>query len=65
MKNNIKNNKGYLIGTILIFILMFICSTRLVMSQAPDEYMRYSIPQYIVNHGTLPNGNEKEILNAI
>lgn len=27
----------------------------------PDEYNRYLIPQYIAEHGTLPNGYEKSI----
>jgi 4-amino-4-deoxy-L-arabinose transferase-like glycosyltransferase len=27
----------------------------------PDEYNRYLIPQYICNHGTLPNGFDEEI----
>lgn len=28
----------------------------------PDEYNRYLIPQYIAEHGTLPNGYEESIL---
>ncbi len=34
-------------------------------NEAPDERMRYVIARYIFRHGTLPVGNESEIMNLV
>ena len=53
------------IFTILYFALYFIIGITLLVKQPfgnpPDEYNRYLIPEYIVEHGTLPNGYDEEI----
>lgn len=50
---------------ILYFILYFIIGLSLIFRQPfgdpPDEFNRYLIPQYIAQHGTLPNGYEESI----
>lgn len=43
------------IFTIWMVLIPFNC--------APDEYMRYVIPKYIVNHHSLPRGDAPEILD--
>lgn len=65
LKQMINKNKFYIIGTLILFLFLFYCSTKLCMNVAPDEYMRYDIPLFIYNHSYLPKGDEKEILNAI
>ena len=65
LKQCINQNKNYILGTIVLFLFLFYCSTKLCMNVAPDEYMRYDIPLFIYHHSYLPQGNEKEILNAI
>lgn len=65
LKLMINKNSGFIFGTVLMFLLLFYCSTKLAMNFAPDEYMRYDVPLFIFNHSHLPNGNEKEIINSI
>jgi len=51
--------------TICYFTLYLLIGISLLTKQPignpPDEYNRYLIPEYIVNHGTLPTGYEEEI----
>lgn len=51
--------------TILYFALYLVIGMSLLLKQPfgnpPDEYNRYLIPEYIVEHGTLPNGFDEEI----
>ena len=51
--------------TICYFTLYFLIGITLLVKQPfgnpPDEYNRYLIPEYIVEHGTLPNGYDEEI----
>lgn len=65
MIKKIEENKIKYFIAILIFILLFITSLKLSMDFCPDERMRYDVPKFILNHGLLPNGDEKEIINGI
>lgn len=51
--------------TVFYFTLYLIVGGSLLIKQPfgnpPDEYNRYLIPQYIAEHGTLPNGYEESI----
>lgn len=54
----------------LLFVLamgtfLFAMAWILPFNEAPDEEMRYMIPQYIYRHGTLPAGWDEEIRNEI
>lgn len=62
MIKKIEENKIKYFIAILIFILLFITSLKLSMDFCPDERMRYDVPKFILNHGILPNGDEKEIV---
>jgi hypothetical protein len=50
---------------LLYFSLYFVIGLSLLFRQPfgnpPDEYNRYLIPQYIAEHGTLPNGYDESI----
>lgn len=46
--------------SILLFITYFIWSFTIPFDGAPDEYLRYQIPKFIFNHGTLPTGFDAE-----
>lgn len=50
---------------ILYFTLYFVIGLSLLFRQPfgdpPDEFNRYLIPQYIAQHGTLPNGYDESI----
>lgn len=50
---------------IIYFSLYFIIGLSLLLKQPfgnpPDEFNRYLIPQYIAEHGTLPNGYDESI----
>ena len=50
-------------GGVLLFLFVFYLSFHLKMENAPDEYMRYDIPRWILNHGKLPVGDEPELRN--
>ena len=39
LKQMINKNKFYIIGTLILFLFLFYCSTKLCMNVAPDEYM--------------------------
>ena len=47
LKQMINKNKFYIIGTLILFLFLFYCSTKLCMNVAPDEYMRYDILIYL------------------
>lgn len=54
----------------LLFVLVMGCllfglSWVLPFNEAPDEAMRYMIPEYIYRHGTLPAGYDPEVINEI
>lgn len=46
---------------IILFLIYFSLSCFLPVEKAPDEYMRYEIPEYIHIHHSLPAGYEEEI----
>ncbi|SDY46608.1 ArnT family glycosyltransferase [Eubacterium barkeri] len=49
---------------ILFIFTIYMCWAILIpFNQAPDEQMRYLIPKFIFNHGTLPLGDHPEIVN--
>lgn len=60
-----KYNRTTFIIVILYFGLYLCIGLSLLLRQPfgnpPDEYNRYLIPQYIAQHGTLPNGYEESI----
>ncbi|MDD3370168.1 MAG: glycosyltransferase family 39 protein [Lachnospiraceae bacterium] len=43
--------------------IFFTWSLTLSFDRAPDEMMRYQIPQYIFSHGALPSGNDATLRN--
>lgn len=59
-ERNTQKNLEYLFYFVL-FGIFFIWSLMLRFNDAPDEMGRYSICQYIFNHGKLPHGGEMEI----
>ena len=63
--NFCRANKGELLFVLLMGILLFGLSWVLPFNEAPDEAMRYLIPQYIYRHGTLPAGYDPEVLNDL
>lgn len=46
-------------------LFYLVWSLHLPMNQAPDEYMRLLVPQFIVNHGALPVGWDAEVVNSM
>lgn len=48
---------------ILVFLMYFSLSCFLPVNKAPDEYMRYVIPEYIYTHHSLPVGTDMEIID--
>lgn len=47
------------------FLFYLIWSLRLPMDLAPDEEMRFGIPWWIFEHGRLPFGNERELVDPV
>lgn len=47
------------------FLVYFAWSLRLPVQEAPDEFMRYPIARYILDHGRLPIGDEEELIDSI
>lgn len=60
-----KTNRIIYIGTIVVFFICLISAYYLNSDFAPDERMRLVIPNFILNHGYLPRGDELEILDPI
>ncbi|MCF0133379.1 MAG: glycosyltransferase family 39 protein [Blautia sp.] len=50
---------------LLVFGFYFMWARIQPLNAAPDEGMRYLVPQYIYNHGRLPAGDDPEIMNKI
>lgn len=66
MKNYIKENKSRILEiSFVLIIFIFYLSWMIIQPYAvsPDESMRYDIPRFIFNHGTLPTGWDPELLN--
>ena len=60
-----KLTAGETIWVIGLFFLFFFLSMKKEFNYAPDELMRYQIPEYIFRHNALPNGNMEELRNEI
>ena len=61
-------NRYRLLKTIeiaLFFCICFLTAASLQIDHAPDEAMRYLIPQYIVKHHALPTGSETEVMHSL
>jgi 4-amino-4-deoxy-L-arabinose transferase-like glycosyltransferase len=48
-----------------VFVFMTCWAVVQPFNASPDEAMRYQIVQYLVDHGTLPTGNDPEVRNAL
>lgn len=58
-------HRAELIFVLLMGCLLFGLSWILPFNEAPDEAMRYLIPQYIYKYGKLPKGWEEEVRSRI
>lgn len=58
-------NRGAFLFILVMGCLLFGLSWILPFNEAPDEAMRYLIPQYIYKYGKLPKGWEEEVRNEI
>lgn len=58
-------HKWELLFVFVMGCLLFGLSWILPYNEAPDEAMRYLIPQYIYKHGTLPKGWEEEVRSGL
>lgn len=58
-------HKAELIFVLVMGCLLFGLSWILPFNEAPDEAMRYLIPQYIYKYGRLPKGWEEEVRSQI
>lgn len=61
----VKAHRLELLLVLLIGSFLFYIAWILPFNKAPDEKMRYLIPQYIYKHGTLPSGYDEEIRNEL
>ena len=52
-----------LVMTAVCFLLYFSWSVIIPFNHAPDEYMRYQIPNFIYKYGTLPAGDNELLRN--
>lgn len=61
-----KNKFNFLIGVTagVLFALCFCEALLLDIAQTPDEQMRLKIPYFIYEHGYLPVGDEKELIEG-
>ena len=48
---------------VLVFCFLFIWAAKAPFNSSPDEEMRYRVSEYIMNHGSLPDGRDPEIRN--
>ena len=61
----LKLEKGEIFYILFCFLLYFIWSIAKELNYAPDEEMRYLIPEYIFHTGQLPDGRLPEIRNDL
>ena len=60
--------KEYLLTSgilVLLFGFYVVWAVTQPYNSAPDEYMRYQIPEFIYQHGALPHGGDPSIRNPI
>lgn len=64
-----QNKRSSLLGETLFlaFVFVFLVSWAMIQpfNSGPDEAMRYQIPSYIFQHGTLPHGGDPSIRNPV
>lgn len=60
-----KLHKSEISYILFCFVLYFIWSIAKELNYAPDEAMRYLIPEYIFQHNQLPNGNMDFLRNNL
>ncbi len=63
-----KSNKQKILEIIFCigcFVIYLMWSRYQGYNYAPDEYMRYSLPEYIYKHNKLPLGNDPEVVNPL
>lgn len=46
-----------------VFVFFYIWAAKAPFNSSPDEEMRYRVSEYIINHGSLPDGRDPEIRN--
>ena len=64
IKQLFKQERTYkILFVIFMFILCFIFSQNVRLRNAPDERMKEQVCKYIYDNGTLPKGDEEEILD--
>ena len=61
MENRLEKKHYYFL--ICVFLFYGLWAMIQPVNAGPDESMRYSICQYILNHGSLPHGADPEIMN--
>jgi len=54
-----------LLFLLFLFVLLVGWAVALPYNHAPDEEIRFAIPRYIYEHGTLPHGGDEQIRNPI
>ncbi len=65
-KINLNSDKVFYLAIISIcFLLFFSWSIIIPYNHAPDEHMRYAIPDFIYQYGKLPVGDDARIRNEI
>lgn len=50
---------------VFVFVFIFLWAVIQPLNASPDEEMRYQVVQYICNHGSLPDGRDPEVQNAL
>lgn len=62
-----KKKRNIQIAIFLISVFVFLTAWAVVqpLNASPDEEMRYQIVQFIVKHGTIPDGRDPEIRNEL
>lgn len=63
MRKKIEFNRMAFIGILgIVTVYYLIWAATLKFNGNPDELMRYLVPKYIYNHGSLPTGYDKEAI---
>lgn len=60
-KSVVQRDAPFIMLTISVFVITFLCACTFSMDSCPDEYMRFPLARFIFEHGYLPNGDEEEI----
>ena len=65
IKDQLRGNVPSIVLVLLAFTIYLIWALTLPIGQAPDEYMRFDVPLFILQNGMLPHGFEEAIRNEI